>query len=259
MGLLEQIKTAAAEAGRMIVEAGRDKDIITKEGRANYATDYDEKVQDYLMSTLRSLLPSAHFVGEEEGREAFPPEYEQGYTFVVDPIDGTSNFMRGYDLSVTSIGLLKDGKPYIGVVCDPYTDRLFYAQKGLGSYENGKRLFTSEDPLSISLVSMGTAPYYEDEMIRQAFDLGYWYIRRCLDIRRSGSAAFDLCMVASGRTGLFYEPVLQIWDYCAGALIVAEAGGKVTDFAGNPLSFRDKCSVCAATAGVSRQPYLPPC
>ena len=241
----------------MILNAARDKGVMEKEGRANYVTKYDEMVQEYLIGTLSKALPEAHFVGEEEGKEVFPPEYEQGYTFIIDPIDGTSNFMKGYDLSVTSIGLLRDGEPYIGVVYDPYADRMFSAQKGMGAYENGRRIFTGDEPLSRSLVSMGTAPYYEDEVTKRAFELGHWYLKQSLDIRRTGSAAYDLCMVSSGRVGLFFEPLLQVWDYCAGALIVAEAGGRVTDLNGNPLSFRSRSSVCAVTAGVAREPYLP--
>lgn len=257
MELINEIMTAARGAGDIILSAGREKGVMTKEGRANYVTEYDEKVQEYLIETLTNLLPEAHFVGEEEGKELFPPAYEQGYTFVIDPIDGTSNFMKGYDLSVTSIGLLLDGKPFIGVVYDPYTDKMFSAQKGLGAHENGRRLFTSEDPLSHSLISMGTAPYYADELTKRAFELGHWYLKRSVDMRRSGSAAYDLCMVASGRIGLFFEPYLQLWDFCAGALIVEEAGGKVTDLKGGSLSFRGPDSVCAVTAGVARESYLP--
>ena len=255
--LVERIAAAARQAGSIIRSAGTQKGIEEKEGRANFVTEYDDKVQEYLIGALSEIWPEAHFVGEEEGKEIFPETYARGFTFIIDPIDGTSNFMRGYDLSVTSIGLLKDGEPYIGVVYNPYSDQMFTAKKGLGAYENGRRLFTSQEPLRTSLVSMGTAPYYEDELTKRAFVLGHEYLRRSLDIRRSGSAAYDLCLIASGRTGLFFEPLLQVWDYCAGALIVEEAGGKVTDFDGAPLSFRGKSSVCAVAAGVAKEPYLP--
>ena len=255
--LLKKITEIAKEAGEIILQAGQDKGVTVKEGRANFVTEYDDRVQEFLIDALSKILPEAHFVGEEEGREVFPPSFERGFTFVIDPIDGTSNFMRGYDLSVTSIGLLKDGEPYIGVVYNPYSGQMFSAGRGLGAFENGRRLVSSPDPLSESLVSMGTAPYYEDALTKSAFELGHWYLKRSIDIRRSGSAAYDLCMVASGRVGLYYEPLLQVWDYCAGALIVEEAGGKVTDLTGAPLSFRGKDSVCAVTEGVARGPYLP--
>ena len=255
--LLNEIMASARKAGEIILSAGQEKDIMTKEGRANFVTIYDDKVQEFLFDAMTKLLPDAHFVGEEEDKEAFLPEYSHGFTFVIDPIDGTNNFMRSYGLSVTSIGLLRDGEPFLGVVYNPYSGQMFYAQKGLGAWENGKRLTTSREPLSRSLVSMGTAPYYADELSKEAFELGHWYLKQCLDIRRSGSAAYDLCMVASGRIGLFYEPMMQLWDYCAGALILQEAGGRVTDMNGKPLSFRAKSSLCAVTAGVAAEAYLP--
>ncbi len=257
MEICNQIITAARGAGEIILSAGRNKGVMSKEGRANFVTEYDDKVQEYLIDRLTKILPEAHFVGEEEGKEVFPPEYKKGYTFVIDPIDGTSNFMMGYDMSVTSIGLLLDGEPFIGVIYDPYRDRMFSAQRGCGAYENGKQIFSGDAPLSHSLISMGTAPYYSDEYTAKAFDLGHWYLTRSVDMRRSGSAAYDLCMIASGRVGLFFEPLLQVWDYCAGAVIVQEAGGKVTDLRGKPLSYTGVCSVCAVTAGVSKENYLP--
>ena len=211
-----------------------------------------------VLKELSRILPEAHFVGEEEGQEIFLPEYGKGFTFVVDPIDGTSNFMRDYELSVTSIALLKDGRPYIGVIYNPYADRIFYAEKGCGAFENGRQIFTSPDPLSHSLVSMGTAPYYADEITHSAFEIGNWYLKRSIDIRRSGSAAWDLCLIASGRTGLFYEPLLCLWDYAAGACILEEAGGTITDMHGEILAYRGKSSILAVTAGVAKEDYLPP-
>lgn len=257
--LLRKIISAAYGAGEIMVNASpHDEDVMAKGGRANYVTVFDEKVQEFLLKELSRILPEAHFVGEEEGQEIFLPEYGKGFTFVVDPIDGTSNFMRDYELSVTSIALLKDGRPYIGVIYNPYADRIFYAEKGCGAFENGRQIFTSPDPLSHSLVSMGTAPYYADEITHSAFEIGNWYLKRSIDIRRSGSAAWDLCLIASGRTGLFYEPLLCLWDYAAGACILEEAGGTITDMHGEILAYRGKSSILAVTAGVAKEDYLPP-
>lgn len=257
--LLNQIKDTAQKAGEIMLSAAMDSSsIMSKDGHANFVTIYDEKVQAFLMETLSGILPEAHFVGEEDGKEVFLPEYETGYTFVIDPIDGTSNFMKGYRPSVTSIALLRDGKPYIGVIYQPYSRQMFYAEKGKGAFENDRRLLPDETPLKYSLVSMGTAPYYGEEISRSALEIGLWYINRSIDVRRSGSACFDLCMVASGRAGLYYEPRLCLWDYAAGCCIVEEAGGKVTDLYGNPLSYRGKTSICAAASGISKEDYLPP-
>ena len=258
--LLQNIMDAARGAGKIIKEAS-DRKIagISKEGHANFVTKYDALVQEYLLDRLSQILPEAHFVGEEEGKEVFLEEYRQGYTFVIDPIDGTSNFMKGYRPSVTSIGLLKDGRPELGVIYQPYTDEMFWAERGEGAYHNGVKLHTSASPLSDSLVSLGSAPYYGERISRMAFDLGHWYLQRSIDIRRSGTAAWDLCQVASGVTGVFFEPVLCLWDYTAGACILEEAGGKITDLRGRELDYTGKSSILAVSGGVLEGgDYLPP-
>ena len=255
--LLEQISAAAKDAGKIILEgAGHARSRRTKEGHANFVTEYDARVQEFLMTRLRELVPDAHFVGEEEGAAVFLPEYESGLTFVIDPIDGTSNFMKGLFPSVTSIGLLKDGRPWIGVIYNPFSDQLFTSIIGEGAWENGEAIHTSAESMKDSLILMGTTPYYE-ELARRSFDLGYEYLSRCIDIRRSGSAAWDLCMVASGRVGMYFELKVQLWDYAAAACIVEAAGGKATDIEGKPLSFRGATSIAAASAGIAQENYLP--
>lgn len=252
------IEEAAKLAGKIMREAPRDRiRIDAKEGHANFVTEYDQKVQQALFSFLSARIPEAHFLGEEQGQDTFQPEDTRGLTFVIDPIDGTSNFMKGYEPSVTSIGLLEDGAPLLGAVYNPWVDRLFLAEAGKGAFENGVPIHTDPAPLSRSLVTMGTAPYYPG-LPDIAFRLAGIYLSRCIDIRRSGSAAWDLCMVASGRTGLYFEPKIQLWDYCAGALIAAEAGGTVTDFSGKPLSFSGPSSIAAASCGIAEEgDYLP--
>ncbi len=255
--ILEAIREAALQAGEIMRTAHNSNDADqVKGGHSNFVTIYDKKIQLFLMDKLSEILPEANFLGEEEGKDVFKEDYKKGYTFVIDPIDGTSNFMHGYGASVTSIGLLKDGKPYIGVVYNPWSDQMFYAERGKGAFENGKPIHTSDEPLSLSLVTFGTAAYYP-EMHRPAFELGYKYLPKCVDIRRSGSAAWDICMVAGGRTGLYVEPVIQIWDYAAGAAILLEAGGTFTDLNGDEVSFEGPSAVAAASAGVAREVYLP--
>lgn len=252
------IEKAAEEAGQIMLEAQKHGFAVdAKEGHANFVTEYDRKIQSFLFERLGREIPEAHFLGEENGSDVFRSEDEKGLTFVIDPIDGTSNFMKGNFPSVTSIGLLKDGAPYIGVIYNPFSGQLFSAEKGMGAEENGHPIHSSTSPMKESLVTMGTAPYY-DGLPELAFRLANVYIHRCIDIRRTGSAEWDLCMVASGRTGMYFEPKIQIWDYCAGALICEEAGGRVTDFEGAPLSFRGSSGVVAASAGIVREGnYLP--
>ena len=126
----------------------------------------------------------------------------------------------------------------------------------MGAYLNGKRIHTSKKPLEESLVLFGTSPY-QKEYTDPSFVLMRKYFDRCVDLRRSGSAAFDLCCVAAGRVGLYFEMSLGLWDYAAGAIIVSEAGGRVTDMEGNPLSFRGSSSAVAIGEGLIGTPCLP--
>ena len=228
-----------------------------KGNASNLVTKYDREVQAFLEERLHRILPEARFLGEENHEDLFREEFRKGWLLVIDPIDGTSNFIYGYRPSVISVALMKDGQSHLGIIYNPYENDLFSAEKGCGALRNGKPMFSSELSLSKSLVSMGTAPYYENEKIRYAFDTALSYMSRCVDVRRSGSAAYDLCMVACGTLGLFFEPVLQLWDYAAGALIVEEAGGVVTDMTGGKLSYSGPSSVIAAGHGVSSEDYLP--
>lgn len=261
--LSEQIQAIAREAGEIILRAGISSEnaitgetVSAKPGHANYVTFYDGQVQSFLFDRLSKILPQAAFYGEEDGKNVFLDSYRTGDTFVIDPIDGTSNFMKGYRPSVISIGLLRDGEPWLGVVYAPFSDQMFSAVRGEGAYENGIPIHSSEDPLETSLVLMGTAPYRED-LSGKAFALGARYISRCIDIRRSGSAAWDFCMVASGRIGFYFEPQACLYDFAAGACIAMEAGAAVTDLYGNPISFTGDSSLAAASAGVSGSDYLP--
>ena len=257
--LLHEITEAARGAGKIMLEAEHIEDHIdVKSGHANFATEYDSRVQEYLIGRLSGVLPGAHFLGEEEGQESWKPEYETGYTFVIDPIDGTSNFMKGLRNSVTSIGLLLDGEPYIGVIYHPYYDEIYTAVKGQGAFCNGKPVHSSKMPMDKSLVMFGTCPYYP-ELVDTTFCLAKYYLPKCIDLRRYGSAAWDMCLCASGRIGMYFEMRLSVWDYAAAALIAGEAGCTVTAIDGSPLSYRGSSSaICAGEGVAAAGGYLPP-
>ena len=244
--ILKEIEMLMRECGDILLNAARTTDMVTaKEGHANFVTTYDKAVQEKLQAGLKKILPEAVFVGEEEDVHR---GIDKGYAFIVDPIDGTTNFIRDYKQSCISVGLLKDGRQELAAVFNPYLDEMFTAIKGEGAYLNGKRIRTSSLPLSEGIVIFGTAPYYP-ELNRKSFDMAYDYFTKALDIRRSGSAAIDLCSIAAGRAEVFFELKLSPWDYAAGSLIVTEAGGKVTTVAGEPLAFDKPCAVLA-TNGV---------
>lgn len=243
MELRERIIEAVRECADIIltahdIEAG----IEEKAGAANFVTKYDKKVQDELFGRLKKILPEAHLVGEEESEH---DKVDEGYAFIVDPIDGTTNFIKDYKVSAISVGLLKDGEPYIGVVYNPYLKEMFSAETGKGAWLNGAPIHASDKELSEGLVLFGTSPYN-----RQLADITFSYIRKLydisLDVRRSGSAALDLCSIAAGRAEVYFEMALSPWDFAAGALIVTEAGGVVSTLDRSELCYDKKCSMLAA-------------
>jgi len=182
---------------------------------------------------------------------------------------------------VISVALFKDACPYIGIIYNPVSGQLFSAETGKGAYveeravggageavsqdrqgaedmTNGivtRPLKVSDKPLGQSLVSFGTSPYRSD-LSAETFRLCAAYLPKCIDLRRSGAAAWDLAMVASGRTGLYFEWTLGIWDYAAGALIVKEAGGTVRQLNGDPLTFSGPSSVLAYGSGIREEDLI---
>ena len=242
----------AEKAGQILLHA-ENPHIYSKEGHANFVTEYDKRIQSYIFEKLHVLLPQASFIGEEKENDF---EDNDGFCFCVDPIDGTSNFIAGYRPSVISIALLEDGVPVIGVICNPYTKETFHAVREQGAFVNGKPIQSSLKPLSQSLVVFGTAPY-NPEYSEKTFELCRKYLPLCVDLRRSGSAAWDFCCVARGQIGLFFELKLGIWDFAAGVVIAQAAGCRVTDINGDPVRFDGASSIVCASKGVVEEEYLP--
>ena len=249
---IEEIIQIAKEAGEIMVSAVRPK-VMQKEGHANFCTEMDEKIQAFLIEKLGKVIPEASFLGEEDGQDVFTSKMESGFCFVIDPIDGTSNFIYEYRPSVVSIALLKDGKPYMAVVYNPYDDMVFSAKAGEGAYLNGERIMSSDAPLSDSLTVFGTAPYYV-ELQERSFEIAKKLLPLCVDLRRSGTAAWDMCCVAMGRCSLYFELKIQLWDYAAAGLIAMEAGCTLTDIEGNELSFKGPTSALCRARGVKDIP-----
>lgn len=242
--LLEQIKELVRQAGALLLEAAPEElEISSKEGHGNFVTDYDVRVQELLFSRLKELLPGAAFVGEEGDG---PISVGKGYTFIIDPIDGTTNFICGYRFSAISVGLALNGEAVLGVVYNPWSEELYWAQRGEGAYLNGKRLQLRNRPLSEGVVCCGTAPY-NLELTDQTFDVMKTLFLHSMDIRRQGSAALDLCYLAAGRNVLFFEWKLSPWDFAAASVIIREAGGVLTAMDGGEASLCRKGSVLAGT------------
>ena len=232
------------EAGKILLGEGRTH--VSEKGYADFVTEADIAVQSFLINELRARYPEADVMSEES--DVIPDK--NGPVFIIDPVDGTTNLIRRLNQSCVALGLVFEGKPVIGVVYNPFNNVMYWAERGCGAFLNGKRLSVSANAdIRQSLAVIGTSPYRRDNadgnmlMIKRMFDT-------CLDIRRFGSAALDMCAVADGRYELFCESDLKPWDYCAGSIILTEAGGKLTDWKGNTPDYFRNLNVCCTNGAV---------
>ena len=178
-------------------------------------------------------FPSHTFLGEESGG---PTASTASCRWIVDPIDGTTNFAHGLALFCTSVALEVDGTIMAGAIYDPMADELFTAERGHGARLNGRRIaVTTEDTLINALLVTGF-PYTADEQRAEQLAIFAAFLAQSRAVRRLGSAALDLCCVAAGRFDAFWEQNLHAWDVAAGGLLVEEAGGRVTDYRGGPYT-----------------------
>lgn len=201
---------------------------IQYKGRANLVTEADFESQKKILSIFKRHVPLHDYQAEENGiREAGSP-----FQWVVDPLDGTTNYAHGFPVSCVSIALLFHGKPLLAGIADPFRNERFIAEKGRGAFLNGKRIYVSRvKSLSESLLITGF-PYDRHKRSHFYVDLFRRFLLASHDVRRLGSAALDLAWIACGRADGFWEFHLKPWDVSAGLLLVEEAGGRVTDFQG---------------------------
>ncbi len=240
---IEEAIDLVKEVSKLLLESMEDKRVVTKSGSANFVTEIDLKVQEIIVSRLKQILPDSNIIAEETQKNSFSLGK---YTWILDPVDGTTNLMYGYKYSAISLGLVVDGIPYAGIVYNPYLCELFTAQKGKGAFVNGQPIeVTKSEALADSLITFGTSPYDRGKA-DETFRITKNVFLKCRDVRRTGSAALDICNVAAGRMDGFYEMELQPWDYAAASIILEEAGGKITDWQGNKLSYISKAAAIAS-------------
>ena len=221
---------AARKAGSIIARASFDLDKLTVRSKRHndFVSEVDHAAEDAIISILREAYPAHGFLAEESGEKNAKAEY----VWVIDPLDGTTNFLHGFPQYCVSIGLLHRGKPQNAVVFDPNRNELFTATKGAGAFVNDRRIRVSRtDKLEDALVSTGF-PFKEMAILDDYLRMFATLTRTCSGIRRPGAAALDLAWVAAGRTDAFWEIGLSPWDMTAGALLVREAGGLVGDLDG---------------------------
>ncbi len=243
--MLENMIQIVRRAGEIVLSA---QDIAAqtheKSSAADLVTDYDLAVETFLKENLPPLVPGSVFFGEEETENADP---SKGWAFIVDPIDGTTNFVRGLRQSAVSAALAKDGRVEYAVVLDPYKDELFSAKRGGGAFLNGQPIRVSGRPLSQGVFGMGTA-LYKREYLEPTMRLTEQLFKRSCDFRRLGAAALDLCNVACGRLDAFFEYSLCPWDYAAASLLITEAGGYISTLEGLPMPVTRRASCWASNA-----------
>jgi myo-inositol-1(or 4)-monophosphatase len=230
---LQAAVKAARKAGLLLEQYARSGFSIEHKERINLVTDADRAAEQCVIASIQGEFRDHRFLAEERGRVE---ETASPFLWVIDPLDGTTNFAHGYPVYCVSIGLEYQGQCVLGAVFDPSRNELFTALRGEGAYLNGNALHVSNTAkLDQSLLVTGFA-YDIREAKRNNLDHFASFALQCQGMRRTGSAALDLSYVAAGRFDGFWELKLNPWDMAAGSVIVGEAGGRVTNFRGGALS-----------------------
>ncbi len=229
--MFNELGAVLRQTGQKLINEDIGK-IDKKEGIHNYVTSADLHIQEELKEALADVDKDAVFVGEEQEHT----EVAEGRNyFLVDPIDGTTNFIHDMGLSCLAAAYCKDRNVIAAAVYNPYTDELFTAEKGKGAYLNGRAIRVSERPISNGLVALGAGGGPREESIKHVLPIYEYCFLNSRGIRSIGSAELAICYIAAGRIDAYTEYHLMPWDYAAGGLILKEAGGEITDLSGAPL------------------------
>ncbi|BBP42965.1 inositol monophosphatase family protein [Thiosulfativibrio zosterae] len=221
---------AAKDAGEFIANQLQNLDQLTieKKGRSDYVSEVDKHAERIIMDTIKKFYPKHNILAEESGAQQNNSDFE----WIIDPLDGTTNFLHGFPHFSVSIAVREKGKLMHGVVYDPIRDELFSASRGAGARMNNYRIRVSDQKnLEDSLLATGF-PYYQFDYMDAYIETFKAFMTSTAGLRRPGSAALDMAYVACGRVDGYWEMNLKPWDVAAGALIVQEAGGLVTDLRG---------------------------
>ncbi len=246
----ELLLEAAHSAGAILMKHyGNLQRIDTKARETDLVTIADRESEAFIINQIHAAFPHHNVLAEESGISA--PQTSE-FRWVIDPLDGTTNFAHTYPVFCVSIGVEQAGEMVLGAVYNPYYEEFFFAEKEKGAFLNDRPIHVSKTPsLAKSLILTG---FYYDRRERAEHYLKPFraFMERCHGIRRSGAAALDLCAIASGRADGFWEESLSPWDTAAGWLIIEEAGGRVTDFSGAPFAIEKK-QIIATNALVHKQ------
>lgn len=239
---MDNIEAIVREAGRRVRET-HSFSVSEKGTKDNLVTSADMETEIFLKERLTALVPGSVFIGEEGDEAKISPG---GCTWIVDPIDGTANFSRGIPMCAVSVAMFDNGKPRIGVVYNPFTDTVFRAEAGKGAECNGSPMKVSGRTLEHSLLCTAWCTYRK-ELSPLCFRVSERMHPVCEDIRRLGTAAYELCMLANGSVDLYFEMSLNPWDYAAALVCLKEAGGCFCRIDGE-ISYDSAGSVVAANS-----------
>jgi myo-inositol-1(or 4)-monophosphatase len=230
MAVLEFLIPVVREVGKILLQSLGKAQSIQFKGRANLVTEMDRRSEEHLIRAIRARYPEHAILSEEAG--SLPGGVGQPQ-WILDPIDGTTNYVHGLPYFCVALALRQGAQLQAGMVYHPYVDELYWAERGLGAFMNGQPLHVSATPvLDDALLTTGfpsDLTHAPDRNIEHFLAL----MPKTRAIRRMGSASLDLCNVAAGRLDGFWQPTMLVWDVAPGAIIVEEAGGRVTDFAGS--------------------------
>jgi myo-inositol-1(or 4)-monophosphatase len=258
--LLNTAIKAARRAGKIIMRYASQLDRLTVEskGRNDFVSQVDREAEAEIIDVIRRAYPHHAVLAEETGRQG-----ESDYLWIVDPLDGTTNYLHGYPQYAVSIGIYHQGKPYQAVVFDPLKNDLYTASRGAGAQLNDRRMRVSGvSHFDKALLATGF-PFREMRHLEVFIDTFRAILPQVSGVRRAGSAALDLAHVACGKLDGFWEFGLSAWDIAAGSLLVQEAGGLVSDFCGRPLQL-ESGQVLVGTPRVHAEllavirPHIPP-
>ncbi len=231
---------AARKAGDFVLRESNHIKAIDSKSTHDYVTNVDTAAEQLIIETISDSYPTHSYLGEESGQTG-----DSEYQWVIDPIDGTTNFIRKIPHWAISIACKHKGKTQVGVVFDPSKNELFTAVRGRGAQVDGKKMRVSNTKgLEHALLATGF-PFRNESKLEKYLEIFGKLFPHCSDMRRAGSAALDLAYVAAGRMDGFWEYGLSPWDTAAGALLVQESGGMISDLQGNP-KFEESNSILAA-------------
>ncbi|NLO18929.1 MAG: inositol monophosphatase [Ignavibacteria bacterium] len=249
--LIKSACGAAKEAGELIKKGfGTAFTIYSKDGKNNLVTEYDKLSEKMIIQSLQKDFPNSVFLAEESGSSAFTDE--DAIRWIIDPLDGTVNFAHNLPIFSISIAAEKNKELLCGVIYNPILDELFYAGRGQGAFFNDKKISVSENADFETSFLVTGFPYNVEKNPCNCIDHFVSIIKRGIPVRRLGSAALDLAYVACGRFDGFWEINLNPWDLAAGAILVKEAGGLVTQYSGEDFKINHK-SILATNGKIHKE------